>query len=318
MRTPAPTPPVTQFRLVIAILGMIALPAAIALHTAKVPPIEAANSLQTSSPHGYSWSLLLFVIPIVTIALWLVPQEGVSISKKSFLRTLTVLVPMGIVLDFFFAASFLTFPNQGAVSGIHGPTLQGWVPIEEYIFYLTGFVAVLLIYIWLDEYWLAAYSVPSDSPFRATFDRLLSFHPKSLVWAAVLIAAACLYKWKFSHESGFPGYFTFLTLAALLPSAVLLPQALPVVNWRALSLALFMILLTSLLWEATLAMPYQWWGYNHHQMLGLYITGWTNLPIEAVCVWITVTYTTAIVYEIIRRWQSSGRPARHAFLGPSK
>jgi len=318
MSTRAPTAPVTQFRLVIAILGMIALPAAIALHTAKVLPADAARNLQASSPHGYPWSLLLFVIPIATIALWLVPQDAVSISKKSFLRTLAVLVPMGIVLDFFFAASFLTFPNQGAVSGIHGPTLQGWVPIEEYIFYLTGFVAVLLIYIWLDEYWLAAYSVPSDSPFRASFDRLLRFHPESLVWAALLIAAACLYKLKIVHEPGFPGYFTFLVLAALLPSSALLPQAMPVINWRAFSLTLFMILLTSLLWEATLAMPYQWWGYNHNQMAGLYITGWSALPIEAVCVWIAVTYETAIVYEIIRRWQSSGRHARHAFLGPPK
>jgi len=39
------------------------------------------------------------------------------------------------------------------------------------------------------------------------------------------------------------------------------------------------------------------------------------LPIEAVFVWVAVTYATAIVYEIVRRWQSSGKPAHRAFLG---
>jgi len=309
------TTPVQQLRLVIAILGMIAVPAALTLHTAKVLPAQASQNLAPSSPLGYTWSLLLFVVPILTIALWLVPQDGVSISKKSFLWTIALLVPSGFGLDFFFASSFLTFPNTGAVSGIHGPTLHSWVPIEEYVFYLTGFVAVLLIYLWLDEYWLAAYSVPSESEQRTQFDRLLKFHPQSLAWAAVLIASACIYKYLILHQTGFPGYFTFLVLGALLPSSVLLPEALPVINWRAFSLTMFLIVLISLIWEATLAMPYQWWGFNPTHMIGLYITGWTNLPIEEICVWIAVTFETTIVYEIIRRWQASKRPARHAFLG---
>jgi len=315
LSTPRATSPVQQLRLVIAILGMIAVPAGLTLHTAKVLPVDANLNLAASSPLGYTWSLLLFVVPIVTIAFWLVPQDGVKISKKSFLWTIALLAPSGCALDFFFAASFLTFPNTGAVSGIHGPTLQGWVPIEEYVFYLTGFVAVLLIYIWLDEYWLAAYSIPSESEVRAQFDRLLRFHPQSLAWAAVLIAAACIYKALILHEPGFPGYFTFLVLGALLPSAALLPEALPMINWRAFTMTMFMILLISLLWEATLAMPYQWWGFNPTHMIGVYITGWTNLPIEEICVWIAVTFATTIVYEIIRRWQCSKRPARHAFLG---
>lgn len=309
------TTPVQQLRLVFAILGMIAVPAGITLHTAKVLPADASQNLAQSSPLGYTWSLLLFVIPILTIALWLVPQDGVTISKKSFLWTIGLLVPAGCGLDFFFASSFFTFPNTGAVSGIHAPTLHGWVPIEEYIFYLTGFVAVLLIYLWLDEYWLAAYSVPGESEQRTQFDRLLKFHPQSLAWAAALIGGACIYKYLILHETGFPGYFTFLVLGALLPSSALLPEALPVINWRAFSLTMFLIVLISLMWEATMAMPYQWWGFNHTHMIGVYITGWTNLPIEEIVVWIAVTFETTIVYEIIRRWQASKRPARRAFLG---
>ena len=98
------------------------------------------------------------------------------------------------------------------------------------------------------------------------------------------------------QNPGFPGYFTFLVLGALGPSAALLPAAMPVINWRALSLAVFILLLISLLWEVTLAVPYGWWGFQDSAMIGLRITAWNRLPIEEVCVWFAVTYETVIVY----------------------
>ena len=306
--------PRQQFLLVLAVLCMIALPAGLTLHTARVLPAAAASTANPS-PYGYTVSLLLFIVPILVIALWLVPLDGVKVSKKSFVRTIATLFPLGALLDYFFAHAFLTFPNPRTVSGIPGPSLHGSVPLEEYVFYLTGFMVVLLIYIWLDEYWLAAYSVPNESALRTQFQRLLRFHPWSLLLAAVLIAAATAWKFHAEGKLGFPGYFIFLVLATLIPSSALFPEALPVINWRAFSLTLFIVLLISLLWEATMAVPYGWWGYNHVYMMGVYITAWNDLPLEAVCVWIAVTYETAIVYEIIRRWQSSRRPAKHAFLG---
>jgi hypothetical protein len=96
---------------------------------------------------------------------------------------------------------------------------------------------------------------------------------------------------------------------------MLFPTARPVVNWRAFSLTFFIILLMSALWEATLAVPYGWWGYQRQQMMGLRVTAWAGLPIEAVTVWMVVTFTTVIVYEIAKRWKASGREARQAFLG---
>jgi hypothetical protein len=304
----------TSFRLVIAMLGMIALPTALALHTVRAP--AGANPLAAnSSPYGYTVSLLLFIVPILAIGFWLVPLEGVKISKRAFVLTIAILFPVGAALDFFFATSFFNFPNPGATLRIPAPALGGSVPIEEYVFYFTGFVAILLTYIWLDEYWLAAYGVPGNARERAEFDRLLRFHPQSVMWAVLLIAAAILYRWTFVKEPGFPGYFTFLVVAALGPSAVLLPAAMPVINWRALSLTLFIILLTSLLWEATLGVPYGWWGFQDAAMIGVRITAWSRLPVEEVCVWIGVTYATVIVYEIVRRWQASGKRIRQALMG---
>jgi hypothetical protein len=305
----------TNAWMVACMVGMTALPAVLTLHTVRISSVVDVSS-RDPSPYGYTVSLLLFVVPIVVIGLWFIPAEQLNISRKAFWVTIAVLFPVGALLDFFFAHQFLTFPNPQATLGIRAPALGGGVPVEEYVFYLTGFIAVLLIYIWLDEYWLSAYTVEGEAQERSEFERLLCFHPESLALAVVLIGGAIFYKKMLSHDpAGFPGYFVFLTLTALTPSAALLPAARPVINWRAFSLTIFILLLTSLLWEATLALPYGWWGYQPSQMMGLGVTAWAGLPIEAVCVWIAVTYMTVIVYEIVKRWKASGKSARSAFLG---
>jgi hypothetical protein len=306
MRKSQPSPRASSW-LVLAMFFLIAIPAAITLHTVRI-------SAQNPTPHGYTVSLLLFIVPIVAIAFWFLPLEGIQVSRKAFWWTIGLLFPLGASLDFFFARYFFYFPNVQATLGIKAPALGGGVPLEEYIFYLTGFLAVLLIYIWLDEYWLSAYSVPNDSAGRIDFKRLLTFHPQSVVLAIFLILAAILYKRNYGGP-GFPGYFTFLVLGALVPSSMFLPTARPVINWRAFSLTMFMIVLISLLWEATLAVPYGWWNFRDEQMIGIRITAWSRLPVEEIFVWVTVTYATVIVYEIFKRWKASGRKLAQALMG---
>jgi lycopene cyclase domain-containing protein len=311
---PGPRSPRSAFLLIIAILAMIVIPAALTLHTVQVPPI-VDTSISNPSPYGYTVSLLLFIVPTLVIGLWFVPHEGVQISRKSFAITILLLFPIGALLDFLFATKFFRFLNPGATLRIPAPALGGSVPIEEYIFYFTGFVFMLLLYIWLDEYWLSAYGVPSTHWVRTSFERILRFHPASLIWAVALIAAAILYKRYIAREPGFPGYFTFLVVGAMAPSAALFPSALPIVNWRAFSLTMFIVLLISLLWEATLGLPYGWWGFQDDQMIGIRVTAWSRLPIEEVFVWVAVTYATVIVYENVRRWQSSGKSIGQALFG---
>ncbi|MCU1320490.1 MAG: hypothetical protein JWM43_139 [Acidobacteriaceae bacterium] len=314
---PGPPSPRTSFHIVLAMLAMTAIPAALTLHTARVAPAVDFHANPNPTPYGYTISLLLFLIPIAVIALWFLPRERVRVSRQAFVLTIALLFPVGALMDFFFANTFFTFLNPAATLGIRAPALHGGVPVEEYLFYLTGFLADLLLYIWFDAYWLAAYSTPNDSAHRIHFDRLFCLHTPSLLWGLSLIAAAIAWRRLFVPEPGFPGYFLFLVLTAVIPSAALLPTALPVINWRALSLTLFFILLTSLLWEATLGVPYRWWGFQPNRMIGLTITAWSDLPIEEICVWITVTYATVIVYETLRRWKASGRTARDAFMGSS-
>jgi len=58
-----------------------------------------------------------------------------------------------------------------------------------------------------------------------------------------------------ADRHGFPGYFTVLVVGGLLPAVTFYPVARRFVNWRALSLTLFFMLLVSELWEATLGSP---------------------------------------------------------------
>lgn len=305
----------SAYGVTVAMLAMVIVPAALTLHSVRSSAVKS-DFASDASPYGYTVSLLLFIVPSLAIVLWFLPQEGLTISRRAFGWSIGLLFPLGAALDFFFARYFFVFPNPAATLGIKAPALGGGVPVEEYAFYLTGFMAVLLLYIWLDEYWLVAYNIPATAEERINFDRLLRFHPASLVVAGVLIGGALLYeKYVVGVPGRFPGYFISLVLGALLPSTALLPTARPVINWRALSLTMFMLLVTSLLWEVTLALPYGWWNFRDEQMLGIRVTAWSFLPVEEVYVWIGVTYSSVIVYEIVKRWKGSGRSMRHAFLG---
>jgi hypothetical protein len=68
----------------------------------------------------------------------------------------------------------------------------------------------------------------------------------------------------------------------------------------------------------TLALPYGWWEYRGNILIGLQIGAWSGLPIEAVCVWLAVTFTTVITYEVIKIWKTLGTRALEAFFGIGK
>jgi hypothetical protein len=178
---------------------------------------------------------------------------------------------------------------------------------------------VLLSYIWADEYWVCAYNIPDYRTEAQNIPRIARFHFPSVILGAALIAAAVVYKKLLSSSpDGFPSYFTYLTLASIVPSAGFFHTAQPFINWRAFSFTFFLILLISLLWEVTLGIPYGWWGYRPQTMLGLAIGAWSGTPVEAVCVWFAVSFTTVITYEVIKIWQALGKSALEAFFGFSK
>lgn len=315
--------PKQDFYTFLAMIGVVSVPATLSLLS-----VERAQSrvepVAGSSPLGYTVSLSLFIVPILVILAWLHANHDEKFIRKSFWVAIAVLVPLGFLLDLFFGLTFFTFVNSQATLEIYVPGFDfatwSWerkIPVEEFAFYLTGFVAVLLMYVWCDEYWLSAYNVPDYAKESEGMARILMFHGKSVVAGLGLIVLGLLVKNLFPspYQGGFPGYFTFLVVASFIPSAALFKTTFRFINWRAVSLCFFFILLISLLWEATLASPYQWWGYNYAQMLGIVIDAWTLLPVEAVLVWMAVTFTTVIVYEAIKIWLNSRKSAKKAFLG---
>ena len=54
---------------------------------------------------------------------------------------------------------------------------------------------------------------------------------------------------------------------------------------------------------------------SEEAMMGVSIGAWAGLPLEAVGVWIAVTYATVIVFEILKLWLASGKTAKKAFVG---
>jgi hypothetical protein len=314
-RTTSERRPEEAFRVVFLIVGLLVLPAALTLRTVLEPgrlQIDSSNP----SPLGYTWSLVLFVLPLAALGVWFASRLDLVLARKAFWRTVVVLASLGFLLDLLFGNAFFTFPNTGSVLGWHVPARGGPIPIEEFVFYLTGFMLVLLTYIWADEYWMSAYNVADYRSQAGELRRIVRFHPHSAILGTGLILAAVIYKRTLSQSpEGLPWYFVYLTVASLIPSAGFFRTAQPFVNWRAFSFTFFFILLISLLWEATLAIPYGWWGYKRAAMLGLHIGAWSGLPLEAVCVWLAVSYTTVIVYEVIKIWQALGKRAWEAFFG---
>lgn len=298
----------------LAMMTLIALPAALTLWQVK-----EAGRLETESPdptpYGYTWSLLLFVIPAAVLSLWLFRRYDLKDQRRAALRVLPFLIAQGFALDLFFATRFFLFNNRGATLGWDIPVVGGSVPVEEFVFYASGFVAVLLFYIWNDEVWCSRYNDENYSEGLARSGRLVHFHKQSFAVGLCLIAAAWLYKRFVVGQVGWPSYFSFLVAVALVPSIGFFAAVRPYINWRAVIVTVFALLLISLLWEATLAVPYGWWGYQKSAMLGLTVDAWAFLPIEAVLVWLAVTYSTVIWYEVFKIWQASNAPASAAFLG---
>src|SRR6476661_8366284 len=146
------------FLVIFSIAAALVIPAALTLRTVIHPVILQATS-DNPTPLGYTWSLLLFIIPIGALGLWFARRPDLQFPRKAFWRTLALLTPLGFALDLLFGNAFFVFRNKSATLGCEVPAFRGAIPIEEFVFYLAGFMLVLLTYIWCDEYWLGDYNV---------------------------------------------------------------------------------------------------------------------------------------------------------------
>lgn len=296
----------------------IILPAFLTLRTVDRPrPLMSVHD--NPSPLGYTWSLTLFVIPVIVLAWWFGRHPLLASQRRAFWLTIAVLVPIGALLDLLLGCAFFTFENHHAVLGVWVPARGGHVPIEEFGFYTFGFLAILMTYIWCDEYFLEKYNIPDYKVLARDVPRVVQLYWPALGIGAVLAAAAIGFKRGLSaHPEGLPGYMLFLIGAAIVPTLLLYRAARPFLNWRALTFTYFLLLLVSLLWEATIAVPYRWWGYKDAAMTGIFIGPWSNLPIEEPILWSVVTFATVNWYEAMKVFLAMEGTNREALFGKRK
>ncbi|MGI9628110.1 MAG: hypothetical protein ACR2QM_14835 [Longimicrobiales bacterium] len=284
------------------------------------------------SPYGYTFSLALFALPMLVLIDWLLKHPELTNARRAVKIVMAIVLPTWVLLDVFLGLTFFEFPvpaatlAQTACGGpFHFPGLElisgeahsvfgsefggrshegfGWrwcIPVEEIGFYVTGIATILLSYVWASEAWLKQYTA-CDHCRAMSGDSGINW--KAIWIAAALFAGAYAYKKLLApaeFRDGFPGYFLFLLLSSLLPAMLCYHVVKRFVNWRAMTVSLLGLLLVSLLWEVTLALPQGWWSYEPTQMMGIMIKAWHGLPIEEPILWGAAAFINVMGYEFVR------------------
>src|SRR6185436_17564096 len=109
-----------DFMVVVGLMLMLALPAWLTLRTVQSPRLLVPMD-SNPTPCGYTWSLLLFVIPVLAIGWKVLRLRESAAEKKAFWLTVAVLIPVGCGLDVVFGMSFFTFENKAATLGWNLP-----------------------------------------------------------------------------------------------------------------------------------------------------------------------------------------------------
>jgi hypothetical protein len=267
----------------------------------------------------YFTSLTLWGIPI--LYLWPVfrsiTADGTGRRRRALYWTAGTIVALGIVLDFVLGYLTLRFPGCSEPAGTGPylfclPAVGGRIPIEELLFYAMGPVAIVLVYACADELWLSRYN-PKDDLVDL---KLIQVSPR-LVVVAVGAALAALVLWRVNGT--FPTYFVFIAAGAVVPAIFLYRTIGNLTNWPAFAVTTLYVIVTSVIWEVTLAIPRQWWGYEPSGMVGLTIAAWSRgdaiFPVEAAVVWLFAPFSSILTYEFFKALMHHPRSPRVALFG---
>jgi hypothetical protein len=279
-------------------------------------------TLDAFSRLNYFTSLTMWLIPILYLwpAFAMLTANGTGRRRRALLATVALIVGLGVVLDFVIWFLTLRFPGctdpNVAPTGRYLlclPAVNGRIPIEELLFYALGPVAMVLVYACADERWLSKYNPPDD----LVDLKLIQVSPRvALVGAAGAVATGMLWL----VNGTFPTYFVFLVGGAVLPAMFLYRSIGGLTNWPAFAVTTLYVILTSVVWEATLAIPRLWWGYQPSGMIGATIAAWSRgdsiFPIEAAVVWLFAPFASVLTYEFAKALTHHPKPTRVALFGP--
>jgi hypothetical protein len=273
----------------------------------------------------YFTSLTFWLSPtLLLLPRFLEFTDGGGRRRSAMWLTTGAIVGLGVLLDCVFGRRILQFdesPNATYIGWLSLPALGVHVPYEEFLFYAMTPPAVLLIYGWASEYWIALYTPRHDS--QAMPPSLVGVSLRGLLVAALMMAIGIVVFRRNPEGAGLlPAYYTFLVALAFLPAVFLFSRVQQYVNWRAFGVTALYLLVTSMAWEATLALPRHWWGYKPSAMLGIWVTAWTQdptwpFPLEAALVWVASPFAIVLTYEFVKLWKYRADPSKPTYVHPT-
>lgn len=264
----------------------------------------------------YFWSLTMWCLPVAyLLPLFLgITSEGTGRRRRALWASVAFIASLGIILDFLLGHAVLRFP--GCETGDYAlpcvPGVSGRVPVEEILFYVLGPAAIVLVYACADELWVSRYN-PEDDLLNAQLIQL-----SGPILTTALFGGAVIGMWSVT-EGRLLVYPAFLLVAALLPAMFLYRCVQSLVNWPAFALTTLYVIVTSIVWEVTLAVPRDWWGYDMAGTSGIAVQAWSHpgrpFPLEAALVWLCALYSSILTYEFAKAFTHHPQPTRRALFG---
>jgi len=261
----------------------------------------------------YLTSLAFWLVPILYLwpLFWSITAAGRGRRRRALSVSVATLFTFGALLDFL--VGHLTFRFEDCsryVYCLRGP--GGLVPLEELLFYGFAPVAIVLVYACADELWLVRYN-PRDELLRV---KLVDVSRGWLMVAAVVAAVIALI---WAATGRFPTYLAFLAGLGLAPTIVLYRTVRNFMNWPAFAVTVLFVLVTSIVWEVTLALPRGWWGFEPAAMVGVFVQAWSTsrspFPVEEMGVWLASPFFSLLTYEFAKAFFHHPRPTREALFG---
>lgn len=334
-------------KVLVMILGWVVLAVIVMrMININVPtPAQRLWEIPGYSGHwGYTLSLAISLTPLVALFFWYFyfsKKPDFPPLIKAVLAKAAVTGAMWVGLDVLFANKFFTFPDERArlLFMIPGYSWEGScttlssmlnlqcytlsIPLEEVIFYLSCGFLLTMLYMWANEDFLHRHGIERKA-YEALARRtppLVNWNKKLIVFGIALAVAAIVVK-RFGPQldlhqqpDGWPFYFLAQLVIVFVPLSALYNRVRVFTNPQAFLYVMELQLLISVIWESTLAVPYGWWGYRPESMMGVTITPWSHLPIEAAILWLAIGWSSLFIYEAGKIQILSGKSWRQVLFG---
>lgn len=293
---------------------------------------------------GYTYSLVLLFLPLSFLACWYIRNRDALALRAlmgAMMRITAFTALTWVLLDIFFANALFWFPDEKAhmqVTLLPGYSWKGecstiwtlWrfpacyfprsIPLEEILFYLGGAALLAMMYMWASEDFYSEYTLTRrEYTEQAKKAGPLVHWNTQLVLIGIAIAIVGIlikkFGWWHPYQDGWPYYLFAELLIVFVPLSALYTRVRSFTNPRAFIFVMLVHIFVSVVWEATLALPFGWWNYRSYAMLGIFVEAWSRLAIEACGLWLSVGWASMFIYESTKIKVVTGKSWREVLFG---